>query len=194
MCTALLAAGLVLGACSPQEAGDMAAAPPTDPAREGIPEDILKVPDMGAMFPGAAGGKDEAYWFMPYAAVNEQQGIAMVDALTELAKQGKRFPEQLPVAPGKGAAGTDFLYPLQDGVERRFIASIDNPAGEAVSESTIPMIISQPEPGAESADVLYMDGHIATVRWGRFPMTEAFIKALSALDPPEHAEKGAPAR
>ncbi len=80
-------------------------------------------------------------------------------------------------------------YHLKEGIERFFITDINNPAGSAMSQSSIPVMWdtwSSSNPGAKGADqggvarfnhlpggsnVLYMDGHVEFVKYGTaFPV------------------------
>jgi prepilin-type processing-associated H-X9-DG protein len=91
------------------------------------------------------------------------------------------------------------LYRLKEGVERFMITDINNPAGSAKGQSEIaamwdavlyvvPMVASDPAftttfnhvPGG--ANVLYMDGHVAFVRYvaphgGQFPVDVGYMYA-----------------
>lgn len=73
---------------------------------------------------------------------------------------------------------------LKDGIERFFITDINNPAGSAQAQSTIVVMHDSISDEAEhfnhvpgGANILYMDGHVAFVKWeageGMFPMNEA---------------------
>lgn len=154
-----------------------------------IPEDALKVPDMAQIYPGMPDTLGDACWYLPYVVTNEEQGIAMLDALRGLLEQGKPYPDRLTVTDGKGAGGSNILYPLGEGVERFYIRDVNDPAETAASTSMMPVIIAQPAPDAIEADVLFLDGHVEAVHLGHFPLSPGFLKALSALDPPEYAEK-----
>lgn len=182
----------------PQESGKEAQAknpkpaPSTnadDPSAGVLPPDPLAVPPMPRTVPGLTGLFGEAYWYLPYAITNEEQGLAFVEAYERVLKSGKDLPDELQVPEGKGAGGSDTLPRLQEGVSDSFIANINNPAASAVSQSDIPVIISQPRPGDTQANVLYMDGHVELVQRGDFPLTDAFLAALKELDPPEYSDE-----
>ena len=145
----------------------------------------LGVPEMAQAYPGAV-GEIEHGWYLPYAVIDEQQGLALVESLSALTREHKPFPEVLSVGKGRGAGGSDVLHPLREGVGRLYYSDINDPRGPAATGAAIPVIIAQPESGARDADVLFMDGHKERVPMGRFPLSPAVLEALSALDPPEH--------
>ena len=91
----------------------------------------------------------------------------------------------------------DVIYRLRDGIERFLITDINNPAGTAPAQSTLPVMMDgwgqsrrmqdsdEDDPGAGvmtynhlpgGCNVLYMDGHVEFIRFGtRFPVqVEAF--------------------
>lgn len=178
----------LLNACFVQDAGDRSASAVARRGAStapGIPQDVLRVPETAQAFPGAVGGFHHA-WYLPYAVIDEAQGLALVETLTALARERKPFPEPLDVGAGRGAGGSNFLYPLRAGVGRLYNSDINDPRGPAATGAAIPVIISQPESGAQDADVLFLDGHKERVTIGKFPLSPAFLEALSTLDPPEH--------
>jgi len=132
---------------------------------------------------------DHGQWYLPYAVANEEQGIAMLQALRAELLRGNSFPNQLAVPDGLGARGRDMLYPTEPGIARFYITDMNNPAALADFESTVPVVISQPHAGDKSSDVLFLDGHLASVPLGVFPLSEDFLDALEALDPPAHQGK-----
>ena len=100
------------------------------------------------------------------------------------------YPYDLPLTRGSGGGST--LYRLKEGIERFFITDINNPAGSAQSQSTIPvwfdtfaavnksggtnsMLAFNHLPGG--GNVLYMDGHVEFIKYqpgpeGTFPLTQ----------------------
>ncbi len=178
----------LLNACFVQDAGDRSASAVARSGAStlpGIPQDILRVPEMAQAFPGAASEFRHA-WYLPYAVIDEAQGLALVETLTALVRERKPFPEPLDVGEGRGAGGSNFLYPLRAGVGRLYYSDINDPRGLAATGAAIPVIISQPESGAHDADVLFLDGHKERVLMDQFPLSPAFLEALGTLDPPEH--------
>lgn len=99
------------------------------------------------------------------------------------------WPAWVPTPPAStGAAGGDIVYRLREGIERFFITDINNPAASSLSQSFIPvmwdtlgtatdgedtagMVIFNHVPGG--SNVLYMDGHVAFVRYPeQFPIID----------------------
>ncbi len=84
--------------------------------------------------------------------------------------------------------GLQTIYRTKEGIERFFITDINNPAGSAKAQSSIPIIFDLVStvpsdfnhvPGGEN--VLYMDGHVEFLKFpGRFPATRVFA-ALTSL-------------
>ena len=92
---------------------------------------------------------------------------------------------------GSGGQGTT-LYRLREGIERFMITDINNPAGSAMAQSEIPVMMDKAESGrAGSAggvspqkisrfnhvpggcNVLFMDGHVEFIKYpGKYPVTE----------------------
>jgi len=88
----------------------------------------------------------------------------------------------------RGTAGGPILYRVREGIERFLITDINNPAGSAKAQSSIPVyfdafannpagmnsaqtIVFNHIPGG--ANVLFMDGHVEFIKYpGKFPMTE----------------------
>ncbi len=76
------------------------------------------------------------------------------------------------VVPGSGNAGSDTIYRLREGIERFLITDINNPAASAQAQSDVAIawdiVCDDPShfnhiPGG--GNVLYMDGHVAFMRW-----------------------------
>ena len=96
-------------------------------------------------------------------------------------------PPSDPEVPVTGTAGGDTVFRLREGIERFLITDINNPAGSAMSQSSIPvmwdtfgmaqhsedtagMVVFNHVPGG--ANVLYMDGHVEWVSYPtKFPLT-----------------------
>lgn len=78
---------------------------------------------------------------------------------------------------------------VKEGIERFFITDINNPAGSAAAQSTIPVMLDLLSttvteynhlPGGTNS--LYMDGHVEFVKYpGKFPATAAFAKLISGF-------------
>ena len=94
------------------------------------------------------------------------------------------FPPEQHNLVGSGAGDT--LYRLREGIERFLITDINNPAGSAAAQSTIPLMWDRlgttPRkffhiPGG--SNVVYMDGH---VEFSRYPSADnSLMNALSAI-------------
>ncbi len=76
---------------------------------------------------------------------------------------------------GNGNGGGNTLYRLREGIERFLITDINNPAQSAMAQSTLPVMYDQlavvPSafnhiPGG--ANILFMDGHVAFVRYEEY--------------------------
>ncbi len=76
--------------------------------------------------------------------------------------------------------GGDTLYRLREGIERFLITDINNPAASAQAQSTVPIIWDHISTSTKDfahvpggANVLYLDGHVAFLRYPdeRFPAT-----------------------
>ena len=78
---------------------------------------------------------------------------------------------------------------LKEGIERFFITDINNPAGSARAQSTLPVMLDLVStttaeynhiPGG--SNVLYMDGHVTFVKYpSDFPATRVFATLISAF-------------
>lgn len=90
-------------------------------------------------------------------------------------------------------ASGDKLLRLREGIERFLITDINNPASSAAAQSIVPIIwdhitISVADfahvPGG--ANVLYLDGHVAFLRYPatKFPVTEESAKTFGKYDKP----------
>jgi len=69
--------------------------------------------------------------------------------------------------------GVDMAYHFREGIERFFITDINNPAASALAQSTLPVMWDEISGGDAShfnhvpggCNVLYMDGHVAFIRY-----------------------------
>ncbi|OHA59381.1 MAG: hypothetical protein A2589_00740 [Candidatus Vogelbacteria bacterium RIFOXYD1_FULL_46_19] len=77
----------------------------------------------------------------------------------------------------QGNAGGNTIFRLKEGVERFLITDINNPAGSAQAQSTIPVMWDQVNDNVKDfhhvpggANVLYMDGHVEFIKYpAEFP-------------------------
>ncbi|MBI2425049.1 MAG: DUF1559 domain-containing protein [Candidatus Hydrogenedentes bacterium] len=94
---------------------------------------------------------------------------------------------------GTQAGGGDVIYRLREGIERFMITDINNPAGSAQAQSTVPVIWDHVTtatgdfnhvPGG--ANVLYLDGHVTFLRYPAevFPVSEDSAQAFGRYNRP----------
>ena len=90
---------------------------------------------------------------------------------------------------GHGNAGGDILYRLREGIERFLITDINNPAASARAQSEIWIMSDGVATRASAfshvpggANVLYMDGHVAFIRYpGEPPVNEGVATVVGVL-------------
>jgi len=93
------------------------------------------------------------------------------------------------VAEGQGNSGGDTIYRLREGVERFLITDINSPAASSMAQSTLFIMMDTLSlvtagynhvPGG--CNVLYMDGHVAFVRYpSEAPCTKAMAVAAAGF-------------
>ena len=107
------------------------------------------------------------------------------------------YPEATPPTGTGGAVGSTSIYRLREGIERFLITDINNPAGSAQAQSTIPLMWDVVTSGIDGdpatasierfnhipggANVLFMDGHVSFMKYsreGEFPIT-GFVAYLT---------------
>lgn len=119
---------------------------------------------------------DRCYLYLSHAITTEEEGLAYVEAYRKAAESGAGFEQDFDTPNGK-------LFRLREGVERFFITDISNPAGAAMAQSRMLVMMERPiGEAAEGINVLFMDGHVEYVSKGNFPYTDPFMNALLALD------------
>lgn len=125
---------------------------------------------------------DTSFWYLGFAAPTESEGLAWVESYRAAATAGKTFDKDFEMPQDRIPQGK--IFRLREGIERFFITDINDPSASAKQQSQIPLLIERPghhEPNG--GNVLYMDGHVEFLKYpGKYPMTEAFIKALDGLD------------
>jgi len=88
-----------------------------------------------------------------------------------------------PIPVAVGNAGGTTIYRLKDGIERFMVTDINNPAGSAMAQSTLPIMYDRLGVGGTSlkgfahipggCNVLYMDGHVAFIKYPTgFPVSK----------------------
>lgn len=133
---------------------------------------------------------NSTYCYLGYAFRNERQGMALVDAMKEVARVGGPLPDELCVAAGSGWHGTSSLPALcEDNARGMLVTDINGPSGTARAQSAVPVILELacPHHGGihPGMNALYGDGHVEYVSCGgehsRFPGTPTFLAALREL-------------
>jgi prepilin-type N-terminal cleavage/methylation domain-containing protein/prepilin-type processing-associated H-X9-DG protein len=111
------------------------------------------------------------------------QGTLPADVPAAIATLENDFDTNAYGYPGNGNGGGNTIYRLREGIERFLITDINNPAGSAKAQSTMPVmwdvinILIQGDHGMSfnhvpgGGNVLYMDGH---VEWIRYQACAAF--------------------
>ena len=127
---------------------------------------------------------DESYFYLGYAVADEKDLAAFCTAYKEHMAKGEPIDGDLTVPQGTGSLGGSIIYQLREGIERFFITDINNPAGAAILQSKLPVLIERPENHVpKGGNVLFMDGHVEFVKYGsKWPMTDETIAAIKELD------------
>ena len=147
-------------------------------------KDNQEMPDPSENIAWYFEGRD--YWYLGYAMMNEEQGLDFLKAYREEATTGDKRITDNDLPGGHGMP----IRRLREGVERFFVTDISDPDSAWLAQSTIPTMIERPGHHEGGANVLFMDGHVESMKYpGEWPMTEKFIKGLQSLDklkkPPE---------
>ena len=155
---------------------------PKDPALKKVVEI-----DWDALEPGEVAEllNDRWYLYLGYVLRSDREVLAFEKAYRERVAMGKRFDEDLKVAPGEGNYGTDTLYQLREeiGSVLTNTPTVDEPLERSLM-SEIPLMIERIENNHDpkGGHVLYMDGHVEFLPYpGKWPMTEATIRTLEEL-------------
>jgi prepilin-type processing-associated H-X9-DG protein len=108
------------------------------------------------------------------------QGESDVQALAELRKKSGFDREAREAVVG----GKTFCR-LMEGVERFYTTDINNPAATSKVQSKIPVMFDAAyNHGQRGKNVIYLDGHVAFVKHGEFPVTDAVNEALGLAKAP----------
>lgn len=120
----------------------------------------------------------ESFAYLGYSISNEAEFEALRRAKGEHA-----LPSDTEV-PSKSPGET--LHPLREGIERFLITDINNPAASSEAQSSVPVLIEiatwkykESLEDFKGTNVLYMDGHVAFVSLGTFPVLPSILDALS---------------
>ena len=129
-------------------------------------------------FEKAEGIVGESFAYLGYTVKNEADFEALLRARAE---------QQIPgddIAPAEN--GENSLQPLREGVERFLITDINNAGASSSAQSSIPVLIEiatwkhrESDDDFKGANVLYMDGHVAFVPLGTFPVLPSIMDVLS---------------
>ncbi len=128
---------------------------------------------------------DRWYLYLGYVLRSDEEVTAFAKAYRKRVAEGKRFDEDLKVAPGEGNYGTDTLYQLREeiGSVLTNTPTVDEPLERSLM-SEIPLMIERIENNHDpkGGHVLYMDGHVEFLPYpGKWPMTETTIRTLEEL-------------
>jgi len=141
-----------------------------------------------------------ATWLHLVAYVNSLSGeakIAEVDRDKTLSDGmiGVPLPND-PTKFSRGNGGGNMIYRLREGIERFFITDINNPAGSAEAQSSIPVMFDELAAYSSTSgrgtvkynhipggcNVLYMDGHVEFIKYpGEFPVAELVASRLGSM-------------
>jgi len=123
----------------------------------------------------------ESYGYLGFSLKNEDDFEVL-----RKAKVAGALPAEGAALSIPGAEAT--VHPLREGIERFLITDINNPAGSAAAQSTVPVVIEiapwkykKSLKAYKGANVLYMDGHVDFVPYGTFPVVDSVLNALSGL-------------
>ncbi|HNR34425.1 MAG TPA: prepilin-type N-terminal cleavage/methylation domain-containing protein [Candidatus Hydrogenedentes bacterium] len=107
------------------------------------------------------------------------------------AKVAQYIDGDIKVAEGLGNGGGTTIYRLREGVERFLVTDINNPAATAQAQSALPIMFDHIATSTSmfnhipgGSNVLYLDGHVAFVRYdqkGNDICNEQVANALTAL-------------
>ncbi len=158
-----------------------------DPRNNGVlPKLIRERPDYECV-------TSQYYIYLPYAVSTEENLMFLWDNLNRRMADGDIdfMQEDILLPGGHGAAGSDMFYRTTIGVNRLFVADIDNPSGSAVSDTELPVMFDAlPLDGSMNhfvpfgGNVLYLDGHAEWMLLSdeglRPPFTPLLIEYLRA--------------
>lgn len=120
----------------------------------------------------------ESFAYLGYSVKDEAEFEALLRARAE-----HRIPGEVTAPTGQGE---NALQPLREGVERFLITDINNADASSSTQSSIPVLIEiatwkhrKSDEDFKGTNVLYMDGHVAFVPLGTFPVLPSILDVLS---------------
>ena len=158
-----------------------------------------------------------SYTYLPYAIYGDLQALALFSVLEDMmfgtfggatgpvdSRFGRFFyPPDMsgfmdddiilpPEFEFLGTGGGSVIFRLQDGIERFFITSMDDPGRTSVSSSQLPVMFDTIRADLidfshvpAGGNILYMDGHVSFVKYpdnrGRIPYTRFFVDLFDTI-------------
>ncbi len=129
-------------------------------------------------FEKAEGIVGESFAYLGYSVKDEAEFEALLRARAE-----QQTPSDVSVPSGPGELA---IQPLREGVERFLITDINNAGASSSAQSSIPVLIEiatwkhrKSDDDFKGTNVLYMDGHVAFVPLGTFPVLPSIMDVLS---------------
>ncbi len=155
--------------------------PGFDPATTFRLKDNSLHPDFAAGAPHADCITSESYIYLGWLVMNEQEGLAAIEAYQNASTE--ELGEYLRVPEGRGNDGSDRINRLRTGADRFYITDVRN-VSNTPDPGAIPVMWEWPLNHAHAGgNVLYLDGHIEFIRYpDEFPMTKKFIGALRLME------------
>lgn len=173
---------------------------PSDPSTEEIRR-VIEEMNAIASSEVAYQFVDYSYMYLGWVTMRDEEYGAYKKANKEFRNSDKQLSGDFVCSdinvtdfdPGSGNAGGNILYRLREGIERFLITDINNPAASAQAQSEVPVIwdlIAQNPSSANQfnhvpggMNILYMDGHVAFVRYvegeSAYPCSDDMASKLS---------------
>jgi len=141
------------------------------PAMANDPRNIGRLERMIRERPDYECITSQYYIYLPYAVATEENLLFLWDDLNRRMADAEVdfMREQITVPGGHGMAGTDTFMRMAVGVNRHFVADIDDPSSSAVSDTEIPVMFDTVAIDGQlfmnhfvpfGGNVLYLDGHV----------------------------------
>lgn len=131
----------------------------------------------------------ESYFYISHVVPDAWAAFAWGRVWNPFNNADSDFNTVPPLVPGYGSVkGTNTILRLREGVERFMITDINNPAGGAMAQSTVPIMYDYPSSNVQQythvpggGNVLYMDGHVQFITYpNKYPFDE---KAAGVFSP-----------